>query len=106
MSKINQQPATPLPWRFEPNRDNAANKKQLQDEPIGGSIMSLETHIARIWSDTEGPYENATYLTHAANAYPKLVDMVRGLAAVCYAKGCMASDLEAYALLKELGEAP
>lgn len=72
-------PATPLPWRYEYTRDNCATKQQMQDEPIGGSIMSDETHIARIWSDTESPVDNAAYIVTACNAFPELVEALRSV---------------------------
>jgi hypothetical protein len=70
-------PATPLPWTFDPTRDNSANAQQMQDEPIGGSIVGDDFCIARIWSDTDSPTENAAYLCHAANSYPRLVEALR-----------------------------
>jgi hypothetical protein len=46
----------------------------MQDEPIGGSIVGDDFCIARIWSDTDSHTENAAYLCHAANSYPRLVE--------------------------------
>jgi hypothetical protein len=102
-------PATPLPWRYEPKRDNSASAQQMKDEPIGGSIMSDDMHVARIWSDTDSPTENAAYLCHAANSYPRLVEVLRDLIGPAqggYADG-YPDDGEVDAakyLLAELGE--
>lgn len=74
-------PATPLPWVADGHHVTNADPK-----------TRMYIVVKR-----EGPQQNAAYIAHAANAYPKLVEFVRTVAADRDAE-------DARALLRELGE--
>ena len=86
-------PATPLPWRVSPARP-AEVQQQSGTYSIG--LMGMDGAA------------NAAYIAHAANAYPRLVDALRGLIALDVVLGREFYDrqtvADARALLRELGE--
>jgi hypothetical protein len=87
-------PATPLPWRV-----GAVTPARFPAYPIIGDVIVADVSIrARGGSDVD-----ATYIARAANAYPKLVEMLTKL---CDEKpGHWARTREqGRALLHELGE--
>ena len=93
-------PATPLPW----------HEKQVHLNYQGRVLMhSIEGGTRRL-DDQSGHFtpEDAAYLAHAANAYPKLIDTLRAVNAAVHPFDSIANRLAAaaaYALLRELGEA-
>ena len=62
--KMTAKPATPLPWF------------SMVDNVFAGDARDMKT--TRFVADIQGPLEqrlkDATYIAHAANAYPKLVE--------------------------------
>ena len=89
---MTKQPATPLPWH-QPSR---YSPEDGCDIPCGaiegangesvavGTYAQLPTHCA----------QNAAYIAHSANAYPRLVEMLR----------TFRHWEEVAALLREIGE--
>ena len=60
-------PATPLPWKFEPTGKSNAERTYkvpdvMDDEPYENLAPSID---------------NAAYIVHACNNYPRLVDWVK-----------------------------
>lgn len=101
-------PATPLPFKTQDER--------LLVESRGFGISGSEI-IAHIRSPGRPPYgitfeshqesciQDARYIAHAANAYPKLVEMLRNIAANEWdATGATPTGKSVSALLRELGE--
>lgn len=111
-------PATPLPWRAD-------------DDEIGSQINSCdeggESHlaVARLgnlenWvdeicdagrDDAASEDRDAAYIAHAANAYPKLVEALRTVNRIIYAKGAPLGFNDYFEIrkaavdtLRELGE--
>lgn len=85
-------PATSLPW-------SAGKYNQWVQSNDGELVASVETE------HNHGP-ENAAYIAHAANAYPKLVEALKNIAANEWdANGATATGKSVRALLREVGEA-
>ena len=86
-SCLSHTPATPLPWRSEHER----------------ALLRFFNQ----GNTNENARQNAAYLTHAANAYPRLVAALRAVS-VAEVNGPMihvtAQTEAAQALLRELGE--
>jgi hypothetical protein len=65
-------------------------------------------HVARIWSDTDSPTENAAYLCHAANSYPRLVEALQGVELIARVNSPITDGSPMHkaivALLRSLGE--
>ncbi len=101
---LKHQPATPLPWRTERERDGV---RQIKGK---SPYFVARVHGPFTVGDPagvgyEGAEANAAYIAHAANAYPKLV---RALENVALAFGDGEREIaakEAAVLLRELGEA-
>lgn len=91
-------PATPLPWRRAP-QSRGAHRLLAGDKLVGEA-----SHY------NEGAYENAAYIAHTANAYPRLVEALRGMVDVADTLGGNAPEIlwrqaeASRALLRELGE--
>lgn len=84
-------PATPLPWSVE------QPAHQLSKRIVGASKKDRSTVAGIVSSVTD-----ASYIAHAANAYPKLIEALRDT--IKREKvGCIN---RAENLLRELGEAP
>lgn len=72
--------ATPLiehtktPWRFIPHIDNVESDRA--SEPILGTILDGNFHIARIWSDNPNALADAAFIITAVNAHDALVQAV------------------------------
>jgi len=96
-----QKPATALPYRTGPASTLEANKLGIR----GIWTADKKTGVA----DVYGHRENAAYIVHAANAYPKLVEALRNveeLLADLERGGAENPEFEQVrALLRELGEA-
>lgn len=82
-----RKPATPLPWRSE-ERGATIHRQVVVSK-------GLVCQVAR----RAGQVENAAYIAHAANAYPKLVVALREIA-----DGRDLPMHEARELLRNLGE--
>ena len=78
-------PATPLPWKYRVTA-------------VGGAFAG-PAEISKHRS--AGCGQDAAYLTHAGNAYPRLVETLREIA-----DGRDLEMSEARALMRELGELP
>ena len=88
MSAVKHAPATPLPWYFAPL---SGVVRQMEED---GTKRVCSLHV-RIDAEQDGEY-----LQHAANAYPKLVELARIASSNNHQIGA-----DADALLRELGEA-
>ena len=82
-------PSTPLPWR-------EAKAGEIGTTVFSGehSVASTDTHR---WTAGEREIQDAAYIAHAANAYPKLISYLHAMAGGLH-------DKEIRALLRELGE--
>lgn len=79
-------PATPLPWRTN----------QVAKALGGGAILMLpEVTLAG---------QNAAYIAHACNAYPKLVQALRECLGAISNRECPTTHERSSTLLRELGE--
>lgn len=92
-------PATPLPW-------NVPAKYPRYVE--GGSLQGVcKTYSASVGG---GDSQDASYIAHATNAYPKLVEALRELMLRCDGPEGICKDGDniqthnAHGLLRELGE--
>lgn len=91
-------PATPLPWKTDENDE--LPPAVIRDNEYGDGI-----------AEVQGEQNDADYIAHAANAYPKLVEALRVIADRPPADdGEHAAEVNwivatAAALLRELGEA-
>lgn len=105
MSAVKHQPATPLLWTtLEDGRARVklVHVETTHDNAAGAGLPVCSINRARIG--------DAEYLTHAANAYPKLVEALRKIVngfdrserGNSPLAGLIADD--ARALLRELGE--
>lgn len=77
MSAVKHQPATPLPWR-------STHPMKLDDSaPRHGLVRIDAGHFPSVAQMVEYdkrnavPVQDARYIAHAANAYPKLVEALR-----------------------------
>lgn len=113
----NHKPVTPLPWSY-------SRRGSVGDFRItGGVFLSGEAQTPKVAGIAFDVYheQDAAYIAHAANAYPKLVEALRELQALCDALAFrppvddsravdrdtrnLRAGLEApRALLRELGE--
>lgn len=100
------EPATPLPWEYDPDDEALYGTSRVQDAQAYdyiGSTMSFTNES-----------EDAAYIVHAANAYPQLVEALRehangGHAKLCDARWvpdgpCQCAAGRARALLESLSE--
>lgn len=83
---VHHTPVTPLPWTVE---DGGMFEAQVVG-PVEGVAQTILHN---------GQRQNADYIAHAANAYPKLVEALRK----CADAGSPAAD-DAFDLLHSLGE--
>lgn len=83
---VKNKPATPLPWKAWFGLDKGTVHPR-------GSSPCVKNRLTQILSR-----EDAAYVAHAANAYPKLVEFLRDVANDEHA-------VAARALLTEIGEA-
>ena len=94
---MSKQPATPLPWEHDSDTPSRNGSPRAMVFPVDDDIDNPTVVAGGIKP------ENAAYLTHAANAYPKLVQalrpMIEGTAFITDAQ-----VETARALLRELGE--
>jgi hypothetical protein len=94
-------PATPLPWATR--KPAKANIYTLTDNT---AAIAMATHH----HGTQKQFENAAYIAHACNSYPRLVEALRehiaylGKDVPSYDCGKRRSYDAARALLRELGE--
>lgn len=65
-------PVTPLPWRVAPASE------YLNDVAINVDAGTKGYVCHAGFRDDEEAVKNSRYLVHAANAYPKLVEALRG----------------------------
>jgi hypothetical protein len=99
-----QKPATPLPWRHFLQGDSTRFLVAEQRSPNGRIAAQVPQQLG------DGARNDAAYIAHAANAYPRLVEALRALEQACYVygQGSQVPDLpvlkQAGALLRELGE--
>lgn len=119
---VKWQPATPLPWERGPWIKslghavycNIANgPKRIASVSVHGKFRDSGSHVSRRRDD--GSYvgtlpkadcdRDAEYLTHAANAYPKLVaNLAFAVKLLSPLLGSTAQVEHMQALLRELGE--
>ncbi len=88
-------PATPLPWRIEP----AAQQKPRVSIKVAHAVL-LSDHAPRM-ADVRLA-QDAAYIAHAANAYPKLVEALK--TELCACDEASAAHFQISSLLRELGE--
>ena len=106
----NHKPATPLPWKIVGDTTEAKIVHSSPNPAKGKGIefpAAIISHVARMHSQwicdehVGNPFDNARYISHAANAYPKLVAALRDV------QGCneLVDAREICTeLLRELGE--
>lgn len=106
------QPATPLPWRAQ-NWNCHAPTTVLVDDASHATGKQVIAETAGFGRMSESAAVDAAYLTHAANAYPRLVaalKLLRARLSVPATPEGHGDDVEALAittkLLADLGEAP
>ena len=93
-------PATPLPWV-------EALTGQIGTSVFDGAgrvVASTDTHR---YTAGEREIQDATYIAHAANAYPRLIEALRDALTLIYSAGDLADHAEyarGDALLRLLGE--
>ena len=108
---IKNQPATPLPWKSSHpmNIDAEAHRTGLirVDGELRAVAQMNEFKLGVRTRAKREPWQDAKYIAHAANAYPKLVEALQKIIAVPevarMAKGTDAMRV-AHELLRELGE--
>lgn len=93
------QPATPLPFSVR----DGANISNFQKGKFF-IVSGLGLDRLQIATMTRGPkvYADATYIAHAANAYPRLVEALREIRTTTLDRACVPIIDE---VLRELGEA-
>ena len=98
-------PATPLPWVYEPNleRGDARTSGYIRERTITAEYAQLGRSVAKAvrFNGSTDQDRNATYIAHACNAYPRLVEALRK---VLDPEAAQIKWREARALLRELGE--
>lgn len=104
MKPIKHQPGTQLPWSIGRYATTVAS---LNADGEGYAIANTDLARRRNAGDVE--IQNAAYIAHAANVYPKLVMALRDLERAVYAyapevMGPMPVVARAGQLLAELGE--
>jgi hypothetical protein len=87
------QPATPLPWHYDSETVDVITES---GEFIATSLQP-DSGVATQWE-----YDDAAYIAHAANAYPKLVETIVQLAYSDMSAAVMRNRLRS--ILRELGE--
>ena len=122
-------PATALPWEFDaepgnlsgwigqPDTEGREGTVVASPEPHGRMATSERKNATRVRVLDERSKQDAAYIAHAANSYPKLVNALRDCANAIQEE-CNAGDHDhpiirdharrkdkARALLRELGEA-
>lgn len=98
---MNHKPATPLPWY----RAAADRHVQLTPESSGPWLRTahVEGSTRDEWARIESNQRDVAYIVHAANAYPRLVETIKGwLPRDVSEDGTQ--DQAMRALLRELGE--
>ncbi len=93
---VKHKPATPLPWTVE-HGNHVIGGNQERSRVAVGSLSVAEYRVAD---------QNAAYIAHAANAYPRLVEALRELAEASGRgiEACVNAEARAESLLRELGE--
>ena len=84
------QPATPLPWSEPVNYGNVSFEIQS---------CSQQVLVGKKWT-----IQDVRYVSHAANAYPRLVQALQDLLPDPEASNYTKAEQRASALLRELGE--
>ena len=95
MNAVKHQPATPLPWHSNDRHVYSGGTDKTHDPDF-----AVTHSTSGRWYRAVRKPEDAAYIAHAANAYPKLVEALRDLT------GESGDYRAAEALLRELGEAP
>ena len=100
----NHTPATPLPWHL-----GLKQAERIIYDATGWAIANATVYHDK--SDAAETKANAAYIAHAANAYPRLIEALRGLRANCPSPKKIKDDFsyilcreQADKLLRELGE--
>ena len=84
----NHKPATPLPWKIVGDTTEAKIVHSSPNPAKGKGIefpAAIISHVARMHSQwicdehVGNPFDNARYISHAANAYPKLVEALNNI---------------------------
>lgn len=90
-------PATPLPWKVSGLGYLSDGKKVLARTESAPTQYQQRIDLCM---------EDAAYIAHAANAYPRLVEALRQMVGAMHQmdKGHHGDVLAAAALLRELGE--
>ena len=98
-------PATALPWKAH-SANKASNFGGYESHVRTKSGLPLVAKARGGDADTaEAAKQNATYIAHAANAYPMLVEALRDVLAMMHPEavdGLIAAH--AHALFRDLGE--
>jgi hypothetical protein len=63
-------PATPLPWKPVSERANEGMGAPVETE-LRGADLQVAVRLGKLYSDRQK--QDAAYITHAANAYPKQI---------------------------------
>lgn len=109
------EPATPLPWIAHDSNDGVPGLILPGAPVVAGGLV-----VARVWESldpiihVERATQNAAYIAHAANAYPRLVAALReAVAAAAMRSDSVKSVDRHYAaldaandVLRDLGELP
>jgi hypothetical protein len=91
---MNHEPETPLPWQNTGDVDNSQVYRDVFRVREGGADFVAEACIST---------QDASYIVHACNAYPKLVEFLQRIASESRVAGWVTTR-DAIELLKELGE--
>lgn len=99
-----QKPARALPWKFSVAEDGDGTYRVTANDDLGSVLCDAPYY------NIAPDFQDASYLTHAVNAYPRLVEALRSADCQCSVRerdsghrtDCTAEPLRA--LLRELGE--
>lgn len=99
---MSKQPATPLPWEHDSDTPSRNGSPRAMVFPVDDDIDNPTVVAGGIKP------ENAAYIVHSANAYPRLVEALRKahsrISDECSSGIDNPTARDIYALLGELGE--
>ena len=107
MTETKHQPATALPWRTVASYQPQTRKEEMSPYVLGADGENVAASALR-------GVDDAAYIAHAANAYPKLVEVLRACIRAdnlrAFERGQRepefqhSADHPARAILRDLGE--
>lgn len=91
-------PATPLPWRTVASYQPATKREEMSPYLLAADGDNVAASALR-------GVDDAAYIAHACNAYPRLVEALRNcIAEIDDGDGMPGDFADAIALLRSLGE--